>query len=246
MSENLNPLQGIQIPAQPHIIAEIKEASDDIKKVSTLISQDPSIAAAVLKIINSAAFGFKAQISSIERAVMLLGMVRIQALVNSQVLKSSLTGLDAQEATAFWDSANDVAMASYLLATELRREEINIDDAYTVGLFHNCGIIAMAQKNEGYLSVVREAYQQNDGADLTALEDIRFQCNHALVGYHIAKNWRLPEHLTQVILHHHDLTYINQGVMDDNADTFRMLAVLKAAEHISGLRMSLGLSLIHI
>ncbi|AKP74731.1 HDOD domain protein [Piscirickettsia salmonis] len=54
-----SPLRGFTIPPQPHIVTAIKEAGDDLDKISRLINQDPSIAANVLKTVNSAAFGVK-------------------------------------------------------------------------------------------------------------------------------------------------------------------------------------------
>lgn len=235
-----NPLRGISIPAQPHIINAIKEAGDDLEKIAQLINQDPSIAASVLKIVNSAAFGIKSKIASIERAVMMLGIGRIKTLVNSQALQASLGGAEALEVTRFWDGANDIAAICYLLAMELDRVVLP-DDAYSLGLFHNCGIIMLAQKYEDYWQTLAESYDEShQGCDLISLEDIRYQSNHAVIGYYIAKSWKLPEAMVQVIRHHHDLDYIRNGSLAGAEATFELLAILKMAEHIFGLHKTLG------
>ncbi|ODN42932.1 HDOD domain-containing protein [Piscirickettsia litoralis] len=234
-----NPLRGITVPAQPHIISAIKEAEDDLDKISALINKDPSIAASVLKIVNSAAFGIKAKIGSIERAVMMLGINRVKTLVNTQALQSSLGSAGSCEIMSFWDGANDIALTCYLLAVELNRQLLP-DDAYSLGLFHNCGVILLAQKHEDYLKTLSESYDSHKESDLTTIEDIRYQSNHAVIGYYIGKGWKLPDAMTQVIRHHHDLEYIRNGPKKGAELTFEMLAVLKMAEHIVGLHKSLG------
>ncbi|APS43811.1 hypothetical protein AVI51_11400 [Piscirickettsia salmonis] len=106
-------MRGFTIPLQPHIVTAIKEAGDDLDKISRLINQDPSIAANVLKTVNSAAFGVKTKIGSIERAVMMLGINRVKTLVNTQALRSLLGGAKNTDIMLFWDEANDVAMTCY-------------------------------------------------------------------------------------------------------------------------------------
>ncbi|WP_155079571.1 HDOD domain-containing protein [Piscirickettsia salmonis] len=236
-----SPLRGFTIPPQPHIVTAIKEAGDDLDKISRLINQDPSIAANVLKTVDSAAFGVKTKIGSIKRAVMMLGINRVKTLVNSQALRSLLDGAKNTDIMLFWDEANDVAMTCYLLATELGRA-LSADDAYSLGLFHNCGIILLAQKYDDYLNTLIDCYNSDEEWDLTSLEDSRYQTNHAVIGYYVAKGWQLPDVMAEVIHYHHDLDYMRQGLTQGAEQAFKMLALLKMAEHIVGLYKSLGQS----
>ncbi|WP_257721300.1 HDOD domain-containing protein [Piscirickettsia salmonis] len=166
-----------------------------------------------------------------ERAVMMLGINRVKTLVNTQALRSLLDGAKNTDIMLFWDEANDVAMTCYLLATELGRA-LSADDAYSLGLFHNCGIILLAQKYDDYLNTLIDCYNSDEEWDLTSLEDSRYQTNHAVIGYYVAKGWQLPDVMAEVIHYHHDLDYIRQGLTQGAEQAFKMLALLKMAEHI--------------
>jgi len=225
-------LAGVQIPPQPTLLMQIEEECNkpapDLKKVSTIITHDVGLAAAVLKTVNSPFYGLTRKIDSIQRATALLGLSNILNLVRSALMRNMFSG-DGVTLERFWDTANDVANASMFLANRFGLP--NPDEYYTLGLFHDCGIAVLAQKHADYKQTLKTA-----NADLTrpptALEDERYSTNHAVVGYYMARSWHLPAHLTNVIQRHHD--YDNMFTNDTGREhESQMMAILKLAGHCS-------------
>jgi HD-like signal output (HDOD) protein len=82
----------------------------------------------------------------------------------------------------------------------LRPRGISPDQAYTLGMFHDCGLALLVKRVPAY----GEALIQGRWAEITALDQAQ-NMDHALLGETVARNWQLPEALAQSIRHHHNL-----------------------------------------
>ncbi|MCX4194541.1 HDOD domain-containing protein, partial [Methylobacterium organophilum] len=109
-----------------------------------------------------------------------------------------------------------------------------------LGLFHNCGIPLMLQRFPGYMAVLEEAYAStNAETRVIDIENRVLNTNHAVVGFFVARSWKLPQHLCDVIANHHNaLTLFRDGLGDGRVET--LLAILKMAEHICACHQLLG------
>ncbi|MXS20629.1 HDOD domain-containing protein [Pseudomonas oryzihabitans] len=236
-------LQGISIPPQPQIMVDLQleqlMPSPDLKVISRLIGQDPGLSGALLKLVNSPYFGLSNRITSIQRAVNLLGSQSVINLINAQSIKGELTDETIVILNRFWDTAQDVAETCLSLAKKTGYP--TPDEAYALGLFHNCGIPLMLKRFPNYMAVLEEAYASvNEQVRVVDVENRIFNTNHAVVGYFISRSWRLPEHVGQAIANHHNA----QSVFDEDSTTDiqikNLLALLKMAEHICGCYRALG------
>jgi HD-like signal output (HDOD) protein len=108
----------------------------------------------------------------------------------------------------------------------------NVDDAYTLGLFHGCGIPLMMQAFEDYKQTLIEV-NQTDEYPPTAIEQRRYGVTHADVGYELMNKWFMPAYLAEAVLlqHHHFDELFENSALEDG--TLSLLAVLKMAEDIS-------------
>ena len=137
----------------------------------------------------------------------------------------------------FWDSSADIAMSASIIASYLKN--IPEDNAYLLGLFSNVGIPLMAQRFDNYAAVMTQAYAGNDER-IVDTENRNFNTNHAVLGYFMAKAWKVPRELCDVIRVHHSATEI-LGNRDEESSTLKdMLATLKLAEHFSCLNKILA------
>lgn len=88
-------LQGISVPPQPQIMVDLQMEQvmpvPDLKTIARLISQDPGLSGALLKIVNSKFFGLTNRIASIQQAVNLLGCDTVINLINAQSIKGEMT-----------------------------------------------------------------------------------------------------------------------------------------------------------
>ena len=160
-AEQINQaLQGISVPPQPQIMVDLQMEqvmpNPDLQAIAKLISQDPGLSGALLKIVNSPFFGLANRIASIQQAVNLLGCDTVINLINAQSIKGELSDETIVTLNRFWDSAQAVAMTCLTLAKRIGYQ--SPDEAYTLGLFHNCGIPLMVKRFPDFMTVLEEAY----------------------------------------------------------------------------------------
>ncbi|WP_394375117.1 HDOD domain-containing protein [Stutzerimonas frequens] len=235
-------LQGINVPAQPQIMVDLQmeqmAPEPDLRAIARLISQDPGLSGALLKTVNSPFYGLANRVASIQQAVNLLGCNTVINLINAQSIRGELTDAAIVTLNRFWDTAQDVAMACLTLAKRIGYA--SPDEAYTLGLFHNCGIPLMLQRFPGYMAVLEEAYAStNAETRVIDIENRVLNTNHAVVGFFVARSWKLPQHLCDVIANHHNArTLFRDGLGDGRVET--LLAILKMAEHICACHQLLG------
>lgn len=236
-------LQGISVPPQPQIMVDLQMEQympdPDLEVIARLISQDPGLSGALLKIVNSPYYGLSNKIASIQRAVNLLGSRSIINLINAQSIKGEMSDDTIVTLNRFWDTAQDVAMTCLTLAK--RTGSQTVDEAYALGLFHDCGVTLMFKRFPNYMAVLEEAYA-NAGPDCRVVdtENNAFNTNHAVVGYYTAKSWRLPEHVTDAIANHHNALAIFSDESSRTPQLKNLLAILKMAEHICSSYRVLG------
>ena len=236
-------LQGISVPPQPQIMVDLQMEqimpSPDLRSIAKLISQDPGLSGALLKIVNSPHFGLANRIASIQQAVNLLGCNTVINLINAQSIRGELTDEAIVTLNRFWDTAQDVAMTCLTLAKRIGSQAV--DEAYALGLFHDCGVPLMLKRFPDYMDTLEQAYA-NAGPDQRVVdtENKVFNTNHAVVGYYTAKSWRLPEHVSAAIANHHNALAVFSDESARNTQLKNLLAILKMAEHICSSYRVLG------
>ena len=236
-------LQGISVPPQPQIMVDLQMEQympdPDLEVIAKLISQDPGLSGSLLKIVNSAHYGLTNKIASIQRAVNLLGSRSIINLINAQSIKGEMSDETIVTLNRFWDTAQDVAMTCLTLAKRLGSQAV--DEAYALGLFHDCGVPLMLKRFPDYMSVLEDAYASAGARQrVVDTENQVFNTNHAVVGYYTAKSWRLPEHVSTAIANHHNALAVFSDESPQTAPLKNLLAILKMAEHICASYRVLG------
>lgn len=128
-------LQGISVPAQPQIMVDLQMEQympdPDLEVIAKLIAQDPGLSGSLLKIVNSPYYGLSNKITSIQRAVNLLGSRSIINLINAQSIKGEMNDDTIVTLNRFWDTAQDVAMTCLTLAKRIGTQAG--DEAYAWG-----------------------------------------------------------------------------------------------------------------
>jgi HD-like signal output (HDOD) protein len=233
-------LQGVAIPPQPQVMVDLQmeqfSPSCSVESIAALISQDVGLSGAILKTVNSPFFKLTNKITSISQAVGLLGINSVVNLVNAQSIKGALSDEEIIALGSFWDSATDVAMIAALVAKQIGYS--SPEEAYTLGLFHNCGIPLLNSRFHNYATTLKEAYNRRNVC-ITDTENELINTNHAVVGYYVSKSWNLPPYICQAIHEHHR---VNRTFLDDptSSQLKSLLAILKMAEHIGRLHKVLG------
>lgn len=225
-------LGSIRIPPRPSILTDLMEerrkSDPDLKKIAGIVARDVVLSAAMLKTVNSPFFGMRRKIDSIEQAVMAMGSNNVFNILTGLVLRN-LNDNKAPQLNRFWDTAENTAFIAALLTKRIT--DIPRDVAYTVGLFHDCGIPLLMSRFPDYIETLKLAGNSTD-KKITEIEDDRHSTNHATVGYLLAKNWNLSETIALTILHHHNLDiFSSKEVLP--AEVCGLIAVIQIAEALS-------------
>ena len=156
-------------------------------EIADLISSDPPLSAEVLKAVNSPLYGVPSKVSTVSRAVSLLGIdtVKNLALSFSLIKNPDYSREGIFDHTAFWKHSLVTALTSKLLAQKLYPDVA--EDAFFVGLLHNIGILAMVQcMPEQYSLVVQEMARTQ--CDFHEAENQILGFDHTEVGEYFTGN----------------------------------------------------------
>jgi HD-like signal output (HDOD) protein len=231
-SLRLDPPSALALPAPPAALKFIHDeqakANPDPHRISEAIARDVELAAEVLRVINSPAFGMRRAVGSISSAISLLGLTNVTNVVSAAALRASLSALAGTGLERYWDTSMDVALVSARVAKEYTG--VSPDAAYTLGLFHDSGIPLLLALHPDYGTMIKSAV--NSGWKITDAEGRYFGANHAAIGFHVAREWNLPQEITQAILyHHHYPEVLTMGGIGEDVRT--LISVLKLGEYVS-------------
>jgi HD-like signal output (HDOD) protein len=227
-------LRDIGIPPRPLILDKIAQEmllpEPDFRHLTNIVSADVALAAGLLRTANSPYFGFETRAKTVMQALLMLGLKAASRAIAGLILRRIFPPLPAIE--RFWDGSARVARTSGWLVRKLGvRDNVRADDAYTYGLFRDCGIPILMKKFPGYVDVLKSANTEPE-LSFTAVEQTRCPTNHALVGSLMAHSWLLPDELSDAIRNHHDvvaLASVPEGISPPAA---RMVAIAQLAEHL--------------
>lgn len=224
-------LSGICIPPCPTILTklmkEMRGDEPDFNKISQLISEDASLAAAMLQTVNSAFYGLRTKATSVQQAILLLGLRQVRQLATRVLLRDAFSNGSSEQMERYWESSSTIAQISAYLAKHFGG--FDRDEAYTFALFRDCGMLAMMDSYEDYKPVL-PGDALPEGGNVIAHEDKLHNMNHARVGANLAKMWLLPEEIYQPILWHHDYVMLKQGRDDIPAAYGRHIALALVSE----------------
>jgi putative nucleotidyltransferase with HDIG domain len=197
------------IPSLPTSVSKVIEICDNVQTrpadLNHVISLDPVLVGRVLKLLNSAYYGLTHQVTSLVRAIIMLGINTIKNLALSAAILEALSagneseGLDME---GFWCHSLCVGAAAKMLAEKQGVDSTMREEYFTAGLLHDLGKIPLnAVLKQEYMNVVSLADKKR--ISLIQAEDDVLGINHCTAGLMIAENWRLQGAVRDAIGTHH-------------------------------------------
>lgn len=194
------------LPSLPSVAIRVLELTSnpdvEMEELAKEIQYDQGIAAKILRTVNSSFFGLRRRCSSIEHALVMLGLGPVKSLVLGFSLVQTISGEDGDDFDyqSYWKRGLTSAIAGKLIAQQIENKEI-MDEVFLVGLFQDIGMIAMHRTlgNE-YLNVVREAGK--DHSKLAKLELNAFEIQHSSIGAMMCEKWKMPYEITIPVRYH--------------------------------------------
>ena len=222
----------IDIPPRPQVIDRIREEMNseapNLRAVALLIGQDVSLAAGLIKTANSPYFGFGRRARSAHEALTMLGLDVTCRAIAAISLRRAFPNSAKYE--RFWHASAQIAALSGWLAQHIAEPRIRADDAYTFGLFRDCGIVILLRRFPDYMKILDQA--NRDGVHVfTDSEQAALPTDHAVVGCLLAQNWWLPEEICLAIRHHHDPLAISGPAASLPPSSRHLIAIAQTAEY---------------
>jgi putative nucleotidyltransferase with HDIG domain len=184
----------------PSVASRLMELVADpavsLTEISGFVSNDPTLATKVLRMVNSPVYGFPGRISSVNQAVFLLGVNAVKGLLYG------VTVFDLMQKTmiGLWEHSLGCAIISRLVAKKKGLKEP--EETSIRGLLHDIGkVILVLQFPEEYGTIMSEAEARE--VSIYEVENEYFSTSHATVGAWVADQWSFPKVLTDVIAYHH-------------------------------------------
>jgi len=191
------------LPAVATKVLSLLEDEDvNIRSLSTLIETDPALTLKVLKVANSPLYAVRSEITSINQAILNLGLNRLTNIVLGISIFSKFFISSNKELTSlidqFWWHSSSTGMIAKSLSTKL-----NIffkEFEFIGGLIHDIGKLALLQYNPQMFKEVIMLVN-NGNSDIEA-EKMIYETDHNEIGFEIAKLWKLPLELAYIMKFH--------------------------------------------
>lgn len=167
-----------------------------LEELGRLIANDPALTSKILKMVNSAAYGFPGRISSVSHATMILGLNVIKGLL----LGVSVFELMEKTMIGLWDHSMGCTVAARIIAQKKGLKEP--EEVSICGLLHDIGKTVLTLLfAEQYGKAMRDA--EKEGATVYETETRYFQASHADIGHLLVRKWNFPANLCNAIRYHH-------------------------------------------
>jgi HD-like signal output (HDOD) protein len=191
-----------ELPTLPLTVRKVREAIDDpeisAKEVGSIIATDPPLAARLLSIANSPAYGFPHQVTSIHLAVSLLGLEETYSIVLSAAVVDLIKGSRTFDYRSFW--VRSMLCGTLCKITAQTAGFAAKPGVFTAGLLLDIGRLALAEVAPQRYAAVNHDLR---GLDLVAAEEKALGIGHPEAGYLLASAWGLPDELAETIRIHH-------------------------------------------
>jgi putative nucleotidyltransferase with HDIG domain len=219
-------LQAIEnLPTLPIVAQQVMKLvaspNANMAQIAAVVSRDQAIAARVVRLVNSAFYGMRSRVGSIQHAIVVLGLNVVKNLVvGVSVVKMFEDSAQASifDRQQFWVHTFACARAARLLAERTGRSEP--EDYFVAGLLHDIGILVLDQFfHPRFVDIlglsIRERIEYNDA------ERRVLGLNHGEVGAVLAQKWRVPDFVAHTIRFHHE-----PGCMPTDASAARDIVAL--------------------
>ncbi len=197
-----------KISSLPTIFIKVNELIDDptscAADLGRIIEKDQALTSKLLRLANSAFYGFPSQIETVTRAITIIGFKQLKDLVLAASVRSAFNqfGKDSPiNMKNFWEHSIACGIASRVLA--VYKGEKSPESYFVAGFLHDFGrLVILEHFSKKYMEVYNIAKSENRLAN--EIEKEIFGFTHADIGAELIKAWNLPKSLGEAIAHHHD------------------------------------------
>ncbi len=206
------------LPALPAIATQLLDAVDNpetsASSLANLISADPALASRLLRLANSAFYGFPRRIGTVNLAIAVLGFEAVRDLCLSVIITDCFFNVDDDlpfDIESFWQHSLTSAVGCRMIYK--LSGGANPGEGFIAGLIHDIGKMFLGRYfPEEYKDVLHRVQMEN--VPLLVAEEENFQVTHPIAGAWLLDCWNLPNWLVEAVRDHHGGTAPMQKYSD--------------------------------
>jgi len=202
------------LPTIPKVVIEVNEMirthTGHVGRLAEVVGKDQGLTTKILAVANSPLYGLPKKVSSIEFAIMLLGMGEISNIVTAISLAQVVKGEEVEnfDYMEFWKHSMLVGIASKDIAKRLGFAEY-AGDAFVAGMLHDIGIQLTARYFPQQFQKIVNMTKEN-GISYFDAEKIVLGVTHEDIGHFMVTKWNLPKNLSEVLGYHHSPSQLEE------------------------------------
>lgn len=206
-----------KLTSLPEVCVRVNEMVDDPRASATaignVISRDTALTVQLLRMANSAFYTFPSKVSTISRAVTVIGAreLRYLVLALSAVRAFSKVPIELINMASFWRHSVYTGVMARLIAK--RCHVLHAERLFVAGLMHDVGmLVTLARIPEVESDAMNRA--EESGKPLHEIEKEMIGCDHADVGRALLEQWNLPTVLSETVGCHHKISMATEARLD--------------------------------
>jgi HD-like signal output (HDOD) protein len=183
------------------LMSLISNPNTSVKEVQEVLERDPALTAKIISLANSTYYSVRTPVKTVERAITIIGYQELGLLAMGLGLSETFnitTSPKGFDWESLWIHSLAVSWLSQRLAQRVGLAEIG--EPMVAGLLHELGIIILVSKFPSQFQNLLDLILAGQSG-LEAEKALRIR--HELIGYELARQWKLPEVYQEVILYHH-------------------------------------------
>jgi len=197
----------VELSSLPFIYIKINEAINSplssIQDLSEIISGDPGLTSRLLRLVNSAFYGFRSKVDTVNRALLMVGTQQIRELALATSVMSLFKGIPGHLVSmeSLWKHSVACGLAARMLA-KFSRSDANVERFFTAGIIHDIGRLVIYKKiPEMAQEMILRCKDSKEPLYLVEKEMLGF--DHCDLGRMLAQSWNLSPRLEEVLACHH-------------------------------------------
>lgn len=231
--EQINEFENL--PVLPTIVEKVMEMIENentsANDISNLIKNEQALVLKIMQTANSAFYGFPRQISSLHRAITIIGFNGILNLILGFSISNTFKhwNLSLEDVEKFWIHSASTAGIAKIIARISKK--VLPDEAFIIGLSHDIGkMILKSNFKKEYEEII--ILQKKESLPINIAEKKIIGLDHAEIGSILAKKWNLPKRIVDSIALHHS----QSGIPHRFDNVIAMASIIHIADKIANLK----------
>ncbi len=213
----------------PKLLETLHNENSTIQDLESIINKDPSLTVNILRLANSAFYSLSYKVTSVDKAVAIIGFERLKSLCVAHMCGKSLFPSKNEcsvDSLSYW--SHSLATGAIAKALCMEAGMAPLETLNTMGLIHDIGVVILDRFFHNiYKMIVELTYEEN--VSLYDVEIRTLSVSHATVGGWLLQQWKLPEEYVEVASYHHA---VNQAPEKNRLQ----IAIVSLADEIARLK----------